>query len=111
MSIFRRKRKHPSNKGISRFKAGLIAILLIAVGTYFGFTKTNPFANPYKLTAVFETVNNLKIGSPVRIAGVEVGKVKKVTAIVAWGNERATARPAWRWRSRRPAFRFTRTPR
>ncbi|MEJ7788757.1 MAG: MlaD family protein [Thermoleophilaceae bacterium] len=81
MSIFRRKRKHPSNKGISRFKAGLIAILLIAVGTYFGFTKANPFANPYKLSAVFETVNNLKIGSPVRIAGVEVGKVKKVTAI------------------------------
>jgi phospholipid/cholesterol/gamma-HCH transport system substrate-binding protein len=77
----RRKRKHPQHQGMSRFKAGLIAIVLIAVGSFFGFTKANPFAHPYKLTAVFDTANNLKPNSPVRIAGVEVGKVKKVEAI------------------------------
>ena len=81
MSIFKRKRKNPQNTGISRFKAGLIAIVLVSVGVYFGFTKANPFANPYKLTAVFETANNLKPKSPVRIAGVQIGKVKSVTAI------------------------------
>ena len=56
----RRKRKHPQHQGMSPFAAGLIAIVLIAVGTLFAFTKFNPFASPYKLTAVFETANNLK---------------------------------------------------
>jgi phospholipid/cholesterol/gamma-HCH transport system substrate-binding protein len=77
----RRKRKHPQHKGMSPFKAGLIAVLLIAVGSYFGFTKSNPFASPYELTAAFETANNLKPNSPVRIAGVDVGKVKKIEAL------------------------------
>jgi phospholipid/cholesterol/gamma-HCH transport system substrate-binding protein len=77
----RRKRKHPQHQGLSRFKAGLLAILLIAVGSFFGFTKANPFAHPYKLTAVFDTANNLKPNSPVRIAGVDVGKVKTIKPI------------------------------
>ena len=77
----RRRRKHPRDRGMSRFAAGLIAITLIAVGTYFGFTKTNPFASPYRLSAVFDNVNNLKPNSPVRIAGVDIGKVKSVEAL------------------------------
>src|SRR4051812_2704365 len=67
--------------GISPFKAGLIAVVLIALVSYFGFTKSNPFAHPYELHAVFDNVNNLKPNSPVRIAGVEVGKVKKVEPV------------------------------
>ncbi len=65
---------------MSRFTAGLIAIVVIAVASFFGFTKANPFASPYELQAVFKDANNLKPGSPVRIAGVEVGKVKGVEA-------------------------------
>ena len=38
-----------ATRGMSPFKAGLITILLLVVGSYFGFTKTNPFASPYKL--------------------------------------------------------------
>ena len=91
---------------MSPFTAGLIAIVLIAVGTFFGFTKANPFANPYELTAVFETANNLKPDSPVRIAGVEVGKVKKVEAV----DRGRAAPPGRRWRSRTRACRSTRTP-
>jgi phospholipid/cholesterol/gamma-HCH transport system substrate-binding protein len=60
------------------FRAGLIALVLIAVFAFFGFTKLNPFANPYELKGAFATANNLKPKSPVRIAGVEVGKVTKV---------------------------------
>ena len=67
--------------GISPFRAGLIAIVLIALFSYFGFTKVNPFAHPYELHAVFDNVNNLKPRSPVRIAGVDVGKVTKVEPI------------------------------
>ena len=63
------------------FRAGLIAIVLIGVLAFFGFTKLNPFANPYELKAVFATANNLKPKSPVRIAGVDVGKVTKVEPI------------------------------
>jgi phospholipid/cholesterol/gamma-HCH transport system substrate-binding protein len=66
---------------MSPFRAGLLALVAIAVFAYFGFTKTNPFANPYEFQAVFNNVNNLKPNSPVRIAGVDVGKVKKIEAV------------------------------
>jgi phospholipid/cholesterol/gamma-HCH transport system substrate-binding protein len=66
---------------VSKFRAGILALAVIGVLGYFGFTKSNPFANPYELRAVFDNVNNLKQRSPVRIAGVEVGKVTKVEPI------------------------------
>jgi phospholipid/cholesterol/gamma-HCH transport system substrate-binding protein len=64
--------------GISTFGAGLLALVLIVVASYFGFTKSNPFADPFKFEATFRSANNLKQNSPVRIAGVDVGKVTKV---------------------------------
>jgi phospholipid/cholesterol/gamma-HCH transport system substrate-binding protein len=63
---------------MSAFKAGILAITTIALLAYFGFTKANPFANPYELRAMFRDVQSLKPRSPVRMAGVEVGKVTKV---------------------------------
>jgi phospholipid/cholesterol/gamma-HCH transport system substrate-binding protein len=68
-------------QGMSPFKAGLIAIVLIAVLSYFGFTKANPFANPYEFKGAFQTASNLKPKAPVRIAGVDVGKVKKIEPV------------------------------
>jgi phospholipid/cholesterol/gamma-HCH transport system substrate-binding protein len=62
----------------TRFRVGLLAIVLIAIGVYFGFTKDIPFTHGYYLHAVFESSNNLRPGSPVRIAGVNVGRVKSV---------------------------------
>jgi phospholipid/cholesterol/gamma-HCH transport system substrate-binding protein len=81
MAILRRKHRSAQHKGMPAFRAGLIAIVIVALGSYFGFTKANPFANPYEVEAVFDTVNNLKPRSPVRIAGIDVGKVTKVEAI------------------------------
>jgi phospholipid/cholesterol/gamma-HCH transport system substrate-binding protein len=63
---------------MSAVKAGILAIVVIVVATYFGFTKANPFANPFELQAVVRDAENLKVGAPVRIAGVDVGKVAKV---------------------------------
>jgi phospholipid/cholesterol/gamma-HCH transport system substrate-binding protein len=63
---------------MSVFKAGVLALTTLLLLAYFGFTKANPFSNPYELHAMFRNVQNLKPRSPVRIAGVEVGKVKKV---------------------------------
>src|SRR4051794_13788173 len=71
------------NSGIGPFKAGILALVLISLFAYFGFTKSNPFSNPYQLHAVFDNVNNLKPNSPVRIAGVDVGRVKKVEPITS----------------------------
>jgi phospholipid/cholesterol/gamma-HCH transport system substrate-binding protein len=62
----------------SRLRVGLVALILIAIGTYFGFAKDIPFTHGYRLHAVFKSSNNLRPGSPVRIAGVNVGKVASV---------------------------------
>jgi len=59
-------------------RAGAIALLIIVVGTWLAFTKELPWHNPFEFTAVFQTSNNLRLDSPVRIAGVNVGKVVKV---------------------------------
>ena len=68
-------------RGLSRFKAGLLLLVAVVAFSYFGFTKNNPFANPYELEAVFQDANNLKPRSPVRTAGVEIGKVTRVEPI------------------------------
>ncbi len=65
--------------GMSPFRAGLIAIVLIVVGTYFGFSKQLPFRHPFKLEAVVRSGVNVRQGTPVRIAGVNVGQVTSVT--------------------------------
>ena len=57
---------------------GLIALAVLAVVVYLGWTKEIPLRSHYEVKAAFETSNNLRTGSPVRIAGVEVGKVTGV---------------------------------
>jgi ABC-type transporter Mla subunit MlaD len=69
------------SNGLSPFRAGVLALVVLGLLTYFGFSKANPFANPYEFRAVFNDVNNLKPRSPVRIAGVDVGKVVKVERV------------------------------
>jgi virulence factor Mce-like protein len=64
---------------ISPFGAGLIAIAVTAIAVYFGFTKAIPFQHHYTIKAAFNTANNVKKGSFVRIAGVNVGKVTDVS--------------------------------
>jgi phospholipid/cholesterol/gamma-HCH transport system substrate-binding protein len=57
---------------------GLIALAIILVLTFLGFTKDIPFTTPFEVKATFETANSIRAGAPVRIAGVNVGKVAKV---------------------------------
>src|SRR3954471_20120556 len=80
-----RRRKDPHATGVSPFKAGMIGILVIAIITFFGFTRYNPLKHPFQLKAAVRSANNLQKASPVRIAGVNVGKVKKVEAIRGGG--------------------------
>jgi virulence factor Mce-like protein len=63
---------------VSPFAAGLIAILVVVVALYAAFVHKYPWSNPYELKAVFKNANNLAVNSPVREAGVVVGKVTKI---------------------------------
>jgi ABC-type transporter Mla subunit MlaD len=58
-----------------------LAIIVIVLGIFISFTKFNPFADPYELNALFRDAKNLQSGAPVRVAGVEVGKVASVESI------------------------------
>jgi virulence factor Mce-like protein len=60
---------------------GLMAAILAAVIMFFGFTKDIPFTHGFQIKAQFQSANSIRPNSPVRIAGVEVGKVKKVEAL------------------------------
>jgi ABC-type transporter Mla subunit MlaD len=67
----RRFKWRPSNAAIA-----VVFILIFTVGPYLAFTKHVPFTSyGYELKATFVNSANIAKNSPVRIAGVEVGKV------------------------------------
>jgi phospholipid/cholesterol/gamma-HCH transport system substrate-binding protein len=70
-------------QGVSRAKLGLILIALLIAGTYLAVNKQLPFTHHYELKAVFTNGVNIRKNSPVRIAGVNVGKV---TGLQSKGN-------------------------
>lgn len=98
MSLFRRKQRGPvrykpweeapdprifgrSYRGPSPAKIGLVLVLILAIASVLAFTKRIPFTSQgYELHATFENATTLKPQSPVRIAGVNVGKVIEVTS-------------------------------
>ena len=80
MALFRKTQGRGSS-GVTPFKAGVVAIVIIAIATFFGFTRYNPLAQPFELKAAVKSANNLRAASPVRIAGVQVGKVSKVEPV------------------------------
>jgi phospholipid/cholesterol/gamma-HCH transport system substrate-binding protein len=68
-----------SSGGRSPFQVGAVALVVISILIYLGFSKDIPFVNdPYQLKAVFADAQNMSKRSPVRIAGVEVGQVTKI---------------------------------
>jgi virulence factor Mce-like protein len=67
------------SRRLSNFQIGLIAVVLTLIGFYLAFTKSIPFAgHGYQLKAVFADAQNIRANSPVRISGVNVGKVSDV---------------------------------
>jgi virulence factor Mce-like protein len=71
------RRRHTSRSPVT---IGAIALVIVLVGVYLGFTKDIPFTRGFQVKATFQSANSLRLNSPVRIAGVAVGKVKKVEA-------------------------------
>ncbi len=62
----------------SPVRFAIVFLVIIAIAIYFGFTKHLPFKHGYRLNAQFASALNIKGKSPVRIAGVNVGKVTGV---------------------------------
>jgi phospholipid/cholesterol/gamma-HCH transport system substrate-binding protein len=83
MTRLRRWRRHDEIPVVelnrtNPIRFAIVMILIIIVGVYFGFTKRIPFKHGFRLNAQFASAVNIKGKSPVRIAGVDVGKVSSI---------------------------------
>ena len=65
--------------GANPVTVGVVALLVIVFACWLAFRKDNPLTTPFKLQAVFQTSNGVRPNMPVRIAGVDVGKVTAVS--------------------------------
>ncbi len=78
--LWRKKDQVPAselNSG-SPVRYGVVLLVVLAIGVYFGFTKHIPFKHGFRLKAQFGTAVNIRPKSPVRIAGINVGKVSSI---------------------------------
>ena len=63
---------------MTNFRVGALVIAIVGVIAYLTFGGPLPFSHGYTIDAVVQSANELHGGSPVRIAGVNVGTVTKV---------------------------------
>ena len=71
-----RSRRHGPRR--SNVFIGSMAAIFAALLLFFGFTKDVPFTHGFLVKAQFESANSIRPNSPVRIAGVNVGKVTSI---------------------------------
>ncbi|HVX34443.1 MAG TPA: MlaD family protein [Solirubrobacterales bacterium] len=72
------KKRRRGKPRVPNWLIAVIFILIFTIGPYLAFTKHIPFTSyGYELKATFTNSANISVKSPVRIAGVEVGKVIK----------------------------------
>ena len=74
-------------RGLGAVPVAIGVIVVLVVGTWLAFRKELPFRSHFEVEAVVRTANQLRAGSEVRIAGVNVGKVTKIETV--GGNEQA----------------------
>lgn len=60
---------------------GLVLVLVIAFGSYVAYTKRLPWTHNFEVSAVFTSPQNMRLGTPVRIAGANVGKVTEIEMV------------------------------
>ncbi len=71
-------RTHSARKKLPNWAVGLILVVVVAAASFLAYTKQLPWAHQFEVRAVFTTSQNINTNSPVRIAGVNVGKVTGV---------------------------------
>jgi phospholipid/cholesterol/gamma-HCH transport system substrate-binding protein len=68
-----------ARRGPSSFTVGAAVLAILAVAAYLGFRKDVPFLNsPYTIKMAVRDTSGINVRSPVRIAGVEVGRVEQI---------------------------------
>ena len=70
---------------------GLVLVVVLTIASLWAFTKQVPWHSAYEVKAVFASAQNLRPSSPVRIAGVEVGKVTEIQHLTAAETDEVTA--------------------
>jgi phospholipid/cholesterol/gamma-HCH transport system substrate-binding protein len=81
-----------TEKRLQPWMIGLIAVALTVFAFYLGFAKKLPFTgHGYQVSAVFSNAQQIRVKSPVRIAGVNVGKVAEVKHLVTDGEGQQAA--------------------
>ena len=80
LQVARARHRQPGGRAMSAFRAGHPRARRRGPVRLLRLLRRTRSRNPYEFQ-VFDDVNNLKPKSPVRIAGVEVGKVKKVEPV------------------------------
>ncbi|MBA2763841.1 MAG: MCE family protein [Thermoleophilaceae bacterium] len=75
------ERVAPRLGGWPRLRVGVVALAVLAVVIYFAYGGQRPFTETFAVDAVFSDVNDIKRGSPVRTAGVNVGTVTAIEPI------------------------------
>ncbi len=73
--------KKPSKRRESRIPnwvIGLGMVIVLVIASYMAFAKELPWTHKFTIKAVFSSAQSVRTSSPVRIAGVNVGKVVKV---------------------------------
>ncbi len=68
-------------RGIPNWALGLILVIVLAIASVLAYTKQLPWSSGYEVTAVFESSQYLRPSNPVRIAGVNVGKVTEIEQV------------------------------
>lgn len=80
-----RRSPHSRFDRLSRFQAGALALALIAGVSLLGWFRVNPFHDAHEVKAAFRSAVGVQSRTPVRIAGIDVGKVTKVEALDGGG--------------------------
>ena len=70
--------RRPEIRAFPSANIGLAAILLTVVLLFLAWTKALPWQSSFELQLEFRSSNDLLPGSPVRVAGVDVGEVTEV---------------------------------
>jgi hypothetical protein len=81
MRPWRRRQETPVVELLQRtnpVRLGAVLLVIVAIAVLFGFTKRIPFKHGFRLKAAFARAVNIHPRSPVRIAGVNVGKVSSI---------------------------------
>ncbi|HKJ35953.1 MAG TPA: MlaD family protein [Solirubrobacterales bacterium] len=78
-------------RGLSNVAIGVIAAVILTIAAYLAFTKDVPWGGGTEFQVNFASAQNLRVNSPVRIAGVNVGTVTSVEPLAPGSGDGSSA--------------------